>query len=161
MLSPEDKVQQLGYKYLAFIVIRDAIGFYYGIPIFLESINQEELVNDRLQERTKRNNLTYKQILRQRQSINQSITRRIANLKEDYKHTEELLFTENVWLDWLGIDPEFFKCYLPNLPEKTVAELAVVPSWDFRDEELRRPYQQSEYDVLTLNERTTGFTKKF
>lgn len=161
MLSSEDKTQQLGYKYLAYIVIRDSIAFFFGIPIFLESFDQEELVNQRLQERIKRKNLTNKQILHQRQCINRSITRRIETLKQDYKHAEELLFTSNEWLDWLNIDPEFFQCYLPNLPEKIIAELAVIPSWDFRDEELRRPYQQFKYDVTNVNERAGSFTKKF
>ncbi len=160
MLSSEDKVQQLGYKYLAYIVLRDALAFYFGIPIFLESINQEELVNEQIQRRIKQKNLTDKQILRQRKLINQSITRRINLLKEDHKHAEELLFTSNFWLDWLDIDPEFFKSYLPNLSDKTIAELAIIPNWDFRDEELRRPYQQTLYDAKTVNERNTGFTAK-
>lgn len=160
MLSPEDKIQHLGYKYLAYVVIRDSIGFYFGIPIFLESFNQEELVNQKLQDRIKRKNLTQKQILRHRQTINQSVARRINCLKEDLAHTEELLFTRNVWLEWLDIDPEFFQTYLPNLPDKVIAELAIIPNWDFRDEELRRPYQQFEYDVIGLNVTNTSFTKK-
>lgn len=139
-------LQKLRYKYFAYCVVRDAIGFYFGIPKFLQDVDFNEVVRQRLTERTEaRENvigrlLSDKEKAKYRKSIEKSVRTRIYDLEEDYRFCEQVLFEDNIWLQHLDLDPNFFKNYLPSLPDTTKDQLAVVPNWTTRDHSLGRPY---------------------
>lgn len=135
-----NQLEVLRYKYLAFLVVRDSISFYYGIPKFFDTFNIEESVNAKVNERFGSEAHTDKQRNRYKKLISKSIEKRVNYLKDDYKHCKQTLFEDNIWLQLLDIDPEFFKTYLDKLPRKLQDELAVVPKLSVRDDSLPRPY---------------------
>jgi hypothetical protein len=141
VLRGSDNLDQIRYKYLAYIVVRDAIGFYFGIPKFLNSFDPEQVVEDRVNEKKS----TPSKDARRQKLITRMVQNRMNVLMDDYRHSCEILFEDNLWLQLLDIEPDFFKNYLDKLPEEAKDKLAVVPTWRDRDEELRRPYQQAEY----------------
>lgn len=142
----ETAALQNRYRYLAYLVVRDAIGFYFGIPKFLGSFDREAAVgqfferNLRALERRKSRPLARQEIERCRRAAERAVTERIALLEEDLKHCREVLFSDNIWLDHLNLDCQFLKLYLGRLPEEVQEELAVVPNWSTRDHSLGRSY---------------------
>lgn len=145
------KLSILKYKYFAYMNVRDAIGFYLGIPIFLKTINQEELIEERLKQKLAKNpNYSEADILKYKKLITKSLQNRIKNLEDDYEYCKTVLFTDSLWLQWLDLDSNFFKTYLDRLPEHIVAKLAVIPSWTIRDDDLSRPYLNSDRNVKYL-----------
>jgi hypothetical protein len=138
------------YKLLAFLIIRDAIGFFFGIPKFFESLNIDEVIKNKLNDKIKDREITDKQKDKYRRLITKSVNARIAYLQEDYEFCKDVLFTKNIWLELLNIDPIFFETYLNKMSEKSIDELAIVPNWTMRDESLRRPYLNAELNPKTL-----------
>jgi hypothetical protein len=114
-------LQKLRYRYFAYSVIRDAIGFYFGIPKFLQTVDFNEVVRMRLADKVALREgvvgraLSDKEKTRYRKSIEKSVRSRIYELEEDYRFCEEVLFEDNIWLQHLDLDVEFFKHYLPKL----------------------------------------------
>lgn len=151
IIEAMSNLDTLRYRYLAYFVIRDAIGFYFGIPKFMDSLNTDKLINDRLKLKLKDNpDADEKQIERYKRLIDKSVKSRVAYLSDDYEHCKDVLFNDNVWLQLLDIDTEFFQTYLNKLPQETKDELAIVPSWTIRDDSLRRPYLNSEKAVREI-----------
>lgn len=139
--------ESLRYKYLAYYVLRDAIGFFYGIPKFLESLDRDAVIESKLQKKIKDKQVSEQQIIKYRSLIEKSVDKRIKYLEEDYVHCQDVLFKDNVWLQLLDIDPEFFKVYLNKLPKEISDELAIVPSWTVRDHSLKRSYYERDYSL--------------
>lgn len=135
-----NQLEVLRYKYLAFLVVRDSISFYYGIPKFFETFDMEKSVDAKVREKFSNEDHTPKQKTRYRKLISKSIEKRVNYLKEDYEHCKQTLFEDNIWLQLLDIDPNFFKTYLNKLPPNLQNELAVVPKLSVRDDSLPRPY---------------------
>lgn len=138
----------LRYRYLAYFVIRDAIGFYFGIPKFMSDLDIDKVAEARLKVKLSvKPTDSEKQIDKHKRLILKSINSRVEYLKEDYEFCKDVLFEDNVWLELLDIDPQFFKSYLAKMPESVVNELAIIPSWHTRDEDLGRPYLSSQHNV--------------
>lgn len=141
----------LRYRYLAFLTIRDSIGFYLGIPKFIESVDIPEIIEEKLQEKlSTKLNPTDRQISKYRNSIAKSIEARLAYLLDDYKSCEDVLFNDNIWLQLLDLDPTFMKSYINKLSSDMKEELAVVPSWTIRDDSLRRPYLNNDRPIKEI-----------
>jgi hypothetical protein len=134
------------YRYFAFIVVRDAIGFYLGIPKFLEEENLRLVKDKALAEklnkakRSKNRELSPCEIEKCIKVVNKSVEFRIKELKEDFEYCESILFEDNLWLAHLNLNPEFLKTYLDRLDLDTKSELAVVPKWGINDHSLGRSY---------------------
>ncbi len=139
-------LQRLRYRYLAYRTIRDALGFYLGIPKFLADVNVDEVVNQKfthrlsILEKKKGRKLTDKEATRSKRTIEKTVLNRISLLNQDYLYCEDVLFNDNLWLQLLDVDPEFFRNYLDRLTPSMKDELAVVPNWTTRDHSLGRPY---------------------
>lgn len=138
--------EQLRYKYLAYIVIRDALGFYFGIPQFLNNEHLtkvfDKAVAEKIREtkKEKSRDLTDKEIANCSRLIRRSLAARVKELKEDWIHSKEVLFEDNLWLEWLGLDKDFFIYYIGSLNTEAKDALAVVPKWKTRDHSLGRMY---------------------
>lgn len=134
----------LRYKCFAYFVIRDALGFYFGIPKFLSTCDLNQVIEEKLDKKIKNQTLSVEQINKHRRLITKSVQKRVDSLREDYQNCQDTLFTDNLWLQWLGIDPEFFKRYVKTVSVTAIEELAIVPTWNRRDDLLRRPYLSSD-----------------
>ena len=84
-----NKAENLKYKHLAFYVVRDSIGFFFGIPKFLNSLNVEEVVEKKLQDKIKDKSISDKQKDKYRNLITKSVNARITYLKEDHRFCKE------------------------------------------------------------------------
>ncbi len=139
-------LQKLRYRYLAYCTIRDAVGFYFGIPKFLANVNQVAVIEEQFQKRTKfletkkARELTPEEAKRCRRSVEKTVLDRIALLQDDFLNCKDVLFTDNIWLQLLDLSPEFLQTYLCGLQPSVRDELAVVPNWTTRDHSLGRPY---------------------
>lgn len=146
-------MEQLRYKRLAFVTIRDAIAFYFGIPEFLKDENLTEVFAKALQEKIntlqedKQRELTQKEINRCFHTVRKSLSLRIKELEEDLVHCENVLFHDNIWLQLLDVDENFFKTYLTRLNSEAKRSLAVVPKWGCRDHSLGRAYINDNFDL--------------
>lgn len=149
-LTRDKHVDKLRYRYLAYFVVRDAIGFYFGIPKFMDSIDRDKVIAERLEQKIAGRDVPEEKVCRYRELIEKSVDNRISHLAEDFQHCEDVLFNDNIWLQLLDIDCEFFKSYLHKLSTSTTDELAIVPNWTTRDDSLSRPYLISERDVRNL-----------
>lgn len=144
--------EQLKYKHLAFLVLRDALAFYLGIPKFLEEENLIKILSKAIQEREKElrlekeRELTPKEKARCLRVTRLSLNLRIKELKIDLAYAKEILFEDNVWLQHLNLNEDFFFTYLSRLDEKTKNELAVVPKWKTKDHSLGRPYINDNFN---------------
>lgn len=150
-----EQVQNLRYKYLAFSVIRDAIGFYLGIPKFLakptDEVYQSRLKSKiELREKKLQRPLTNKELARCELIVSNGIESRISQLKIDLLDCEDVLFHDNHWLQLLNLDAGFIRSYLNKLSQATKDELAIVPNWTTKDHSLGRPYITDERDVTQL-----------
>jgi len=149
-------IQHLRYRYLAYCVIRDAIGFYFGIPKLFEqsnfSVALKEFTDQKINELQKSKNrpLEQKEIDKCTKVTEKLMASRLKELTTDYENCQDVLFTDNLWLQLLDLDSEFFKNYLPKLSSELIDELAVVPKWHTRDHSLGRPYINDNFD-LTKN----------
>jgi len=149
-------LQKLRYQYFAYCVIRDALGFYFGIPQFLQTVDFNKVVSDRLALKIKDREdvvgrpLSDKEKARYRKSIERSVRTRIYELEEDYRYAEAVLFEDNIWLQHLDLDVEFFKHYLPKLAPEHKTQLAVVPNWTTRDHSLGRAYLVDNRNVTSI-----------
>lgn len=146
--------QRQRYQRLAYSVVRDAIGFKFGIPIFLKdnldrTPAKEYLISLKIREGTE---ITDKVI----SLIEEKIEARLNDLEEDLSHCEELLGTDNVWLQLLDLTPESLQLYLANLTEEEKIELALIPKWTTLDCALGRTFINDEFSLG--NERTDGFS---
>lgn len=144
-------IQQLRYRYLAYCVIRDAIGFYYGIPKFFNACNTEEvhtkMISDKIEslQTLKSKELNEKERAKCELSVRRTIDKRIKELEEDYNNCVDVLFGDNIWLQLLDVKGEYLKHYLDTLPENMKDELAVVPKWATRDHSLGRSYINDDF----------------
>lgn len=143
------------YQYLAYETVRDAIAFWIGIPKFLEESNLQ-LIHDKalakklnLTKRVRGRELTPEEINKCVRSVKRAIDCRVKELREDFKYCEDVLFTDNLWLQWLNLNPEFFKVYLNKLNQTTLNELAVIPKWGINDHSLGRSYINDNFNQRT------------
>lgn len=134
----------LNYQRLAYTVLRDATGFYFGIPMFFEQNSDKTVAIKSITDTGKTPDEAEK-----------IIYKRTKELEEDFKHCYELINSDNIWYQLLGLTPESFYNYLQNLPAEERRQLAVVPKWTTQDYSLGRPYIN---DKLVLNARTDGLT---
>ena len=145
--------QKRRYKYLAYVVIRDAIGFYFGIPKFLNQDNLEKVVDKALEEKLriikkeKNRELTTKEKNRCLRSVKRAVTLRVRELEEDFNHCERILFEDNLWLQLLDLKESFFKRYFAKLNEDTINSLAVIPKLKTRDHSLGRAYINDSFNL--------------
>ncbi len=143
------------YRYLAYIVLRDALAFYLGIPKFLNEENiklvYEKALSTKLSnvEKTKGRQLSSSEINKYTKSVARSFQKKIKELKNDYKHCEEVLFLDNLWLQSLDIDPEFLREYVNKLTDQAKNNLAVVPRWGVNDFALSRNYINDNFSYNT------------
>jgi len=150
------KAQRQHYRYLAYCVIRDAIGFYFGIPKFLESYNFDEVFDllyknkVKLLQKKKNRLLTEDEELKCRVSVDKQILKRRTELIEDLIYCEAILFTDNHWLELLDVNSEFLEKYLSSLSEESKEQLAVIPRWTTRDHALSRPYINDTFQTPEL-----------
>lgn len=155
-LKPSVELQRRRYQYFAYLVIRDAIGFYLGIPKFLEDddLNSvfETLYNQKIKalEKKKRRELTTDERFKCRLSVDKFIVKRRSELIEDFEHAKDVLFNDNMWLQWLDLNPEYLQKYLDSLPEESRERLAVIPGWTTRDHTLGRPYVNDSFQMSTI-----------
>lgn len=144
--------QKQRYKYLAYIVIRDAIGFYFGIPKFLEQKNLESVLRKAVTEKVmalkneKGRELTQKEVTQCVRSVRRQLISRIRELESDFDCCQQVLFEDNLWLQLLDVNETFFASYLPKLNDKTKDMLAVVPKLKTRDHSLGRPYINDNFN---------------
>jgi hypothetical protein len=159
MLFSEQKelyLQKLRYRYFAYCVVRDAIGFYFGIPKFLQTVDFNTVVSEKVKAKVAEAEAelgrkpSSKELGRYRRSVEKSVKSRIRELEEDFEHCKLVLFEDNLWLNHLDLDVEFFKTYLPKLSEDVKNQLAVVPSWTTRDHSLGRPYLVDNKNVASI-----------
>jgi hypothetical protein len=147
------ELQQKRYKYLAYIVVRDAIGFYFGIPEFLLEDNLEDVfvraVEEKIKElkKEKGRNLTSREFNRCLISVKRALNARIKELEEDFNNCQDVLFEDNLWLQLLDLDAMFFREYLPKLSTHIKKELAVIPKWGTRDHSLGRTYINDNFNL--------------
>lgn len=134
------------YQRLAYCVVRDAIGFYLGIPHFFEdNTNHEEI-------------LTYLSSLypdKDEEYLEAKIKSRILELQEDYEYSRLLLSENNLWFEILDITPDIIQEYLNKLTTVERRKLAIIPRWATQDYSLGRPHINNNFDFL--DERTDGF----
>lgn len=149
-------IEKLKYKRLAYCVVRDAIGFYFGIQKFFELNNPKDaytkIVQSRLEiiEREKGRKPTEREILKCKKFVRRLINARIKELKIDYVYTKQVLFTDNLWTEHLDINADYFRSYLENLPQNEKDALAVVPKWTTYDHSLGRPYINDNFDMTSM-----------
>lgn len=151
LLKTSENLDRLRYKYVAYLVIRDAIGFYFGIPKFMKTLDTEAVINYKVAERTKGKDLTERQLEKHSRLVTKSVKARVAYLEDDLEHCREVLFTDNIWMQLLDLDVEFFKSYLDKLPPTITDELAIVPNWTTRDDSLSRPYSTSNKGLKNIS----------
>jgi hypothetical protein len=130
------KKQKSHYQKLAWIVIRDAVGFYFGIQEFFDANNNLTEAVDFLVKQGKTKDEARKIVLS-----------RMKELTEDFEHCKEILSTDNIWHQLLDQDPEVFFQYLNTLSTDERRELAVVPRWTTRDYFLGRPYLNDKFGI--------------
>lgn len=144
------KREKQRYKYLAYVVIRDALGFYLGINKFFQDLDVDAVVQDKIS-----NGLSDA-------DARQHIKHRLKGLQQDLEHAQQTLFTPNIWLMWLNLHPSYVKEYVEKLTDDEKEVLAVVPTWKTRDHSLRRPYLVDDKNTFLTNvdtdERTTKTT---
>ena len=147
-MGEDIKRQQLFYRYFAYRVIRDALGFYLGIPTFLSSseATYKDAFETLLTKKTERY-ISVKgkppgdaQIKAFSKSIKKKLAKRLSSIEEDYKECELILLENNIWLDLLGLDEDFFPRFICRLSGESVEELSVVPNWLTPDISLGRSY---------------------
>lgn len=147
------ELQKRRYQYLAYIVLRDAIGFYFGIPQFLSEDNLDDVFVKALQEKLKEikaekgRNPTPKEINRSIRLVKRSLNARIKELEDDFANCEDVLFNKNIWLELLDLNEDFFRTYLPKLDDKIKADLAVIPKHGTRDHSLGRTYINDNFNL--------------
>lgn len=146
-------LQKQRYRYLAYIVVRDAIGFYFGIPQFLAEDNLDSVFVNALQEKLKEvrkekgRSPTPKEVNRIIRLVKRSLNARVKELEEDFATCKDVLFNRNIWLELLDLNEDFFKVYLPNLDDKLKKDLSVVPKWGTRDHSLGRTYINDNFNL--------------
>jgi hypothetical protein len=137
--------QCLNYQRLAYTVLRDAAGFYLGIPEFFIQNADKDVAIKSITDTGKTE-----------EEAQKIIAKRIKELEDDFKDCFTLLTSDNIWYQLLGLNPENFYNYLQNLSAEDKADLAVVPKWTTQDYSLGRPYIS---DKLILNGGTNRFTE--
>ena len=146
-------MEQQRYKRLAYVTVRDAIAFYFGIPEFLKDENLTDVFARALQEKIntlqedRQRELTQKELIKCFQSVRKSLRIRVKELEEDLVHCENVLFHDNIWLQLLDVEEDFFKVYLSRLDSDTKRALAVIPKWGTRDHSLGRVYINDNFDI--------------
>lgn len=146
--NPSGPQDELKYRLLAYIVVRDALAFYVGIPEFLQSFDRLAIIEDRVRAKQQANpGITEAKLARYRKFTTKAVDRRIADLEADFTYCQTVLFEDNHWLQLLNLDPSVVKRLLSQTSADILKGLAVVPNWRDSDEELRRPYQRMEYNA--------------
>lgn len=151
-------IQKQRYKFFAYKVIRDAIGFYFGIPKFFKENDIRDEYKSQVAcklesiERNKGRKPTDREVAKCQRIVLRALNERIAELKTDFAYSKDVLFNndDNIWLQHLELNGEFFKSYLDGLPEDTKDELAVIPKWSTRDHSLGRSYINDDFGVVKL-----------
>lgn len=128
--------QCFNYQRLAYVVLRDAIGFYFGIPAFFEQNKDKTTAINSIMDTGKTQEEAEKIILK-----------RTKELQDDFNHCCVLLKSDNVWYQLLGVNPEFFYNYLQGLSEDERRDLAVIPKWTTQDYSLGRPYINDKFTL--------------
>lgn len=149
--------QALRYKRLAYLVVRDAIGFYLGIPKFFESVDVDSAVQWQIKIRSEKfatqagRRPTELELLKIQKSANKFVSDRIQFLNEDFVHAKSTL-QSSIWVDYLGLPAGYLINYVDGLPENVKSDLAVVPNWTTRDHSLSRPYINDKfvYDQFSI-----------
>jgi hypothetical protein len=148
-------IQHLRYKYLAYCVIRDAIGFYFGIPKLFNQCPFEdavsELSNQKITglEQAKGRKLTDSEVDKCVRLTEKMMAGRLEELTEDYLYSKDVLFNDNLWLQLLDLNGSFFRDYLDSLSIDLKDELAVIPKWNTRDHSLGRPYINDDFNLAS------------
>jgi hypothetical protein len=138
--------EEKSYKHFAYLVVRDSIAFYFGIPKFLEEENLKEVLKQitedkiRQAEFKKGADLNQKEYNKCINSARRSLSLRVKELEKDLERCEDVLFRDNHWLQLLDLDESFFKGYFAKLDQATKDSLAVVPKFKTRDHSLGRSY---------------------
>lgn len=143
--------QKQRYKYLAYCVVRDAIGFYLGIPQFLhENKDTTKACNYvfKCKIKTRKTPLTEKDVEALKQWSENTVSARIKELEEDFEHCIELLTTNNIWLQLLDTTPEVLIKQINSLTELERETLAIVPKWTTQDHALGRPFINDDFRLL-------------
>lgn len=146
MSSTNITSEEKHYKFLAYIVLRDSVAFYLGIPKFLEEDNLKNILRETTLDKIKRirvkenRDLTTQEYNKCLNLAKRSLALRIKELQDDFKYCEDVLFEDNDWLQLLNLDSCFFKRYFEKLDEESKARLAVVPKFKTRDHSLGRSY---------------------
>lgn len=139
--------QCFNYQRLAFVVLRDAVGFYFGIPeFFTQNADKAEAIK------------FITGTGKTEEAAEKIIAKRTKELEEDFEHCCELIKSDNIWYQLLGLSPEVFYNYLQNLSPEERRELAVIPKWTTQDYSLGRPYIN---DKFILNAGTNSLTQGF
>lgn len=136
--------QCFNYKRLAYTVLRDAIGFYFGIPEFFEQNSDKTKAVQLITDTGKTH-----------EEAEKIIQKRTKELQDDFNHCCVLLKHDNIWYQMLGVNPEFFYNYLQTLTKEERLGLAVVPKWMTQDYSLGRPYINDKFILDAGNNNTT------
>ncbi len=153
MNNTEIKKLRQGYQRLAYNVIRDAIGFFFGIPKFLaENKDRSIAYNYFLGLKLDDGEIPSTKL---KKDIEEKIDCRIQDLEEDLEDCKTLLFDDNIWYQVLNLTPETFVRYLNSLSEEEMSELAIVPKWTTQDCSLGRPHITDSFSLT--DDRTNSF----
>lgn len=133
------------YKRLAYTVIRDAMAFYLGIPVFMENLaeSRETELLRRFHRFTKlraSRGLAADPAMALR-TANISVNNRIKQLNTDYSYCEAILTEPNIWSDLLDLADGWWNVFLAKSSPDELARLRIVPTWSPEwDAQLSRPY---------------------
>lgn len=138
---------RFNYQRLAYTVLRDAVGFYFGIPEFFEQNSDRQESIQAIIDTGKTE-----------EEAEKILVKRTKELQDDFSHCCILLKTDNIWYQLLDLNPEFFYNYLQGLSKEEKASLAVVPKWITQDYSLGRPYISDKFllDATGNNSSTQG-----
>lgn len=136
--------QCFNYQKLAYIVIRDAVGFYFGIPEFFAQNSDKEQAIDSIVSTGKT-----------QEEAEKIVNKRTKELQEDFNYCYELLKSDNIWYQLVGLNPEAFYTYLQSLSVEERQKLAVIPKWTTQDYSLGRPYINDKFILDAGNHSTT------
>jgi len=148
--------QKLNYKRLAYCVLRDALGFYLGIPLFLVTCEDTRadavkfFVEQKCSLYTTRSGKTptEAQIKQYTQNVEKRMERRLQELLDDFSYAESVLFEDNIWLNLVDYDPSFYRNFLERLTDVEVLEMAIVPSWVTSDYDLGRKFIKDSLSIV-------------
>lgn len=126
--------QHFNYQRLAYTVLRDAVGFYFGIPEFFEQNSDRAKAIKTIIDTGKTP-----------EEAEKIIAKRTKELQDDFSHCCVLLKSDNIWYQLLGVNPDFFYQYLQGLSAEERQNLAVVPKWTTQDYSLGRSYISDKF----------------